>query len=145
MASRAKGQLQYRGKSKKKFESYFVKPKAKCGRPKKKTKKRKRGRPRKVVDLTGTPKQMMMDEEDVSSLLPKDKQELDARITRVEPHAGVCEIRVFLKQLYWCDKHPHGVFKHPYYFYKSNRVTHSRKRKTNNRMGASKSRKRTSV
>ena len=54
-------------------------------------------------------------------------------ITRVEPHTGVCETRVLLKQLYGCKEHPQDVFKHPYYFYKSNRVTHSRER--NSRKG----------
>ena len=97
MASSAKRQLQYDDKSKKQFESYFEKPKAKRGRPKK-SKKRKRGRPKNVVDLTSTPKQTMMDEEDVDNLVPKDKEELDARL---EGTLRSCERSGPVKRVNW--------------------------------------------
>lgn len=74
-------QMEYDPKSKKQFVSYFKKPPAKRGRPKKK--QSKAGRPRKQ-QTEKRPKQTMMSESGMSpeviDLTPKSTEDLDARL-----------------------------------------------------------------
>ena len=77
-AASAGKQLQYDVKSKRAFKRYFLEPKPKVGRPKKR--KRKRGGKRKSKVEPDTSKQTMMSGKSNESLTTKQKDELDARL-----------------------------------------------------------------
>ena len=108
-AKAATEQLQYDCNSVRKFEDYFIKPKAKRGRPK----KRKRGRkPKKKKQPVNNGKQTMMSEgSNEISLTSKQKAELDARLEgSLRKLARTSEVA---KRINW-DKGEHAVLRKRY-------------------------------
>ena len=82
-ASDTTPKLKYGSKSKRKFAKYFVKPKVKRGRPKKK--KNRRGRPTKNV--SNQPKQAVMGADNFVDLTEKQKDDLNAKMEGIVNNA----------------------------------------------------------
>ena len=95
--------LQYDAKSKRKFVKYFVQPKAKRGRPKKK--KNRRGRPSKKG--SNEPKQAVMGAHNFVDLTTKQKDNLDAKLEGIVNRALK---KAKMKRINW-DVEPHRAYR----------------------------------